>query len=420
MGNLIIIFISLIFSAFFSGLEIAFVTSNKLRIEVERKKGNISSKINSFLNKNPSHYIATMLVGNNIALVIYGIQMAIVLEPTIRNFIDADYAVLAIQTIISTLIILLTAEFLPKTMFRLNPNRFLNIFSVPVLFFFYLLYPISIVALKLSNILIKSTLKKGDSQNQIKHTFGRVDLDHYFTEMKTNSETPDDIEHDVKIFQNALDFSKLKLRECMIPRTEITALEVNNTISELKQKFIETGYSRILIYKDNIDKIIGFANSYDIYKNPDKIKTVLNQVHIVPETMPAQKLLKSLMEEKKSIAVVVDEFGGTAGMVTTEDILEEIFGEIEDEHDTTDLVEKKINDMEYIFSGRQEIDYLNEKYNLNIPDSDEYETLAGFIFFNYESMPRNGDIINIEPFEFKIIEASKTRIIEIKLINKHK
>lgn len=418
MNSLIIISISLIFSAFFSGMEIAFVSSNKLRIEVEKKQGRISSRITSFFNNNAGQYIATMLVGNNIALVIYGIQMAIILEPVILKFIGGDISVLLIQTIISTLLILVTAEFIPKTLFRLNPNGFLNIFSVPVLVFYYLFFPISIIALKISNKLIISILNSDNQTKPEKPLFGKIDLDFYINEMQKDTEEANGIEHDVKIFQNALDFSNVKLRECMVPRTEITALEVNEDINNLKQKFIETGLSRILIFENNIDNIIGYISSSDIFKNPEKIIDIIKEIPIVPESMPAQKLLKSLMEERKSIAIVVDEFGGTAGMVTNEDIFEEIFGEIEDEHDSTDLVEEKISENEYIFSGRQEIDYLNEKYNLNIPDSEEYETLAGFIFYHNESIPRPQDIIKISPFEIKILEASSTRILKVTVLIK--
>ncbi len=415
MTNLIIIIISLIFSAFFSGMEIAFISSNKLRIEVDRKKGLLSSKIISFFNNRSAQYIATMLVGNNIALVIYGIQMAILLEPLIIKFIEPELPVLIVQTIISTLIILVTAEFIPKTFFRLNPNRFLNIFSVPLIIFYYLLFPVARIALFLSNNLIKRLLQTNTDEDKNKPVFGKIDLDHYINEIQSNSEIEEDIEQDVKLFQNALDFSKVKLRACMVPRTEITALEINETISNLLQKFIDSGFSRILIYEENIDNIIGFVNTSDIFKEPSTIKEILKKILIVPESMPAQKLLASLLDERKSIAVVVDEFGGTAGMVTTEDIFEEIFGEIEDEHDTTDLVEQKINNKEYIFSGRHKIDYLNKKYKLNIPDSEEYETLAGFVFFHHESIPRVNETIIIDPFEFKILEASNTRIVTVKL-----
>lgn len=399
-------------------MEIAFISSNKLRIEVERKKGGMSSKIISFFNNRPAHYIATMLVGNNIALVIYGLQMAILLEPFIIKFIDTESVVLIVQTVISTLIILVTAEFLPKTLFRINPNRFLNIFSFPVLIFYYLLYPISRIALFLSDSLIKNVLHANTENINTKPVFGKIDLDHYISEMQSNSENIDEIEKDVKLFQNALDFSKVKLRECMVPRTEITALEITDSIPNLRHTFIETGYSRILIYEENIDNIIGFVNTSDIFKKPDSIKEILKKVLIVPESMPAQKLLASLLDERKSIAVVVDEFGGTAGMLTTEDIFEEIFGEIEDEHDTIDLVDKKINDKEFIFSGRYEIDYLNEKHKLNIPDSEEYETLAGFIFFHHESIPRVNETIIIEPFKIKILDASSTKIVKVKFINR--
>ncbi|MFA8435588.1 MAG: hemolysin family protein [Marinifilaceae bacterium] len=415
MSDLLIIVCMLALSAFFSGMEIAFVAANKLRMELDRKQNTLSSRIISIFTPNSGHYITTMLVGNNIALVVYGIVMAKILEPTISNWVETDSLILTLQTIISTLIILVTAEFLPKTLFRLNPNMALNLFALPVLFFYIVFYPVTSFTMFLSKKIIKKVLKgeiDEESENQV---FGKVDLDHFVQEGHDAQNIPTEEEHDIKIFRNALDFSKIKLRECTIPRTEIEALEINGDMEELKQRFIETGYSRILIYKETIDNIIGYVHSSVLFKNPQSIKAALSRIIIVPETMPAHKLLNLFTRENKSIAVVVDEFGGTAGMVTIEDIMEEIFGEIEDEFDTIDLIEQVVNEKEFIFSGRLEIDYLNDKYKLNLPESEDFETLAGLILFYHESIPNVNQILKIQNFRIKILEVTNTRIEKIHL-----
>ena len=416
--EVIIILISIIFSAFFSGMEIAFISSNKLRIEVDRKKGVLGSKIISFFTDNTKQYIATMLVGNNIALVIYGIIMAILLEPLIATFTQSEGLILAIQTIISTLIILVTAEFLPKTLFRINPNIALRVFVFPLIFFYILLYPITKLTMALSNSLLK--LFRGFSANESNgsNVFGRVDLNHLVSEIQHIEMDMLNDEHEIKIFQNALDFSNVKLRDCMIPRTEIVALENNCSVEDLKQKFIETGLSKILIYKESTDNVIGYINTRALFKSPEDIHPLINTMPIVPETMPAKKLLQSLIKQQKSIALVVDEFGGTSGIVTIEDILEEIFGEIEDEHDTSALTEEQISEYEFMFSGRLEIDYLNDKYHFDIPEKDEYETLAGFILYHYENIPNINDRIEIESFIIKILDVSETRIELLQLTKK--
>ena len=417
---MLIIIGSLIFSAFFSGMEIAFISSNKLRIELDKKQKLYPSQIISIFIKNPGQYIATMLVGNNIALVIFGIIMAIILKPFIIKFSSNEIAILIIQTIISTVIILFTAEFLAKALFMIRPNIALNIFSPPVLFFYIIFYPITKIIIWISNFLLKFLFNIKINKQQGKNVFGKVDLDNLINEGHSELKMDNQIEHNVKIFQNALDFSKVKLRECMVPRTEITALELNNSIEELKQKFIETGFSRIIIYKNNIDNIIGYINSKKLFEKPKNIKSKLVRVLIVPETMAANKLLSLFIKEKKSIAIVVDEFGGTAGMVTIEDIIEEIFGEIEDEHDVIELEEKQINENEFVFSGRLEIDYLNNKYNLNIPETGDYETIAGFILYHYESIPKINEKITIDSFTFKILKVTHTRLelVNLKKINK--
>lgn len=397
-------------------MEIAFVSANKLRIELDKKQGIFASRIVRIFINNQGQYISTMLVGNNIALVIYGILMAAILDPVIIEFTNSGMLILLIQTIISTLIILVTAEFLPKTLFRINPNKILNFFSVPVLLIYYLLYPISKLTIWISSFLLKLVLKVNINEEQEQTAFGKVDLDHMIDASKPEIETKDDIEHDIKLFQNALDFSKIKLRECVVPRTELIALEIESSIDKLKQKFIETGLSKILVYKETIDNIIGYVQSPDLFHNPKSINSMIKSLTIVPETMPANKLLNIFLKKHKSIALIVDEFGGTAGIVTIEDIMEEIFGEIEDEHDSVELQETKISENEYIFSGRLEIDYLNEKYHIEIPESEEYETIAGFILFNYEQIPNENDKINIAPFEFEILKVDNPRIELIKVV----
>ncbi len=417
MDYFFIILISLLFSAFFSGMEIAFISSNKLRLELEKKQKTFASRITSVFTRNPGQYIATMLVGNNIALVVYGITMALILEPPIHKLISSEVSVFIIQTIIATIIILITAEFLPKAIFRLKPNLILNALSIPVMAFYILLYPISKSIIGIGNFLMKYVLGTDVSSDKNNNVFGKVDLDHFVKESQNDFHEEDNLKNDIKLFQNALDFSTIKLRECMVPRPEIAAFEIDTPIEEVKQSFIETGFARILIYKNSIDNIIGYINSKDFFKNPKSIRSMLNRIIIAPETMVAQKLLGLFIKEKKSVAVVVDEFGGTAGMVTIEDIIEEIFGEIEDEHDTVDFEEKQLSDNEFIFSGRIEIDYLNDKYNLGIPKTDDYETLAGFIIYHHESIPKINENLTIGTFIFEIIKISKTRIDLVNLIN---
>ncbi|MFC2080972.1 hemolysin family protein [Bacteroidota bacterium] len=416
MNNLAIILVSLLFSAFFSGMEIAFISSNKLRIELDKKQGAFGSRIISFFTSKPGDYIATMLVGNNISLVIYGMVMAILLEPGIRLYINSDSFVLIIQTFISTLIILFAAEFLPKTIFRISPNIALKIFAIPVAVFYVLLYPISRLIIIVSQFILRNVMGVPREKNSYTNVFGKVDLDNLVSESSPDSGEKHESEHEIKFFQNALVFSNVRLRDCMVPRTEIVALEETSSIEELSQKFIETGISKILIYKESTDNIIGYINSKELFKSPADLHSMVLSIPHVPETMPANKLLQSFIRDHKSISVVVDEFGGTSGVVTMEDILEEIIGEIEDEHDTSELTEKKVNENEFIFSARHEIDYINEKYLLDIPKTDDYETLAGFILTNYESIPKLNERITIEDFSFRVLEVSETRIELVQLI----
>ena len=416
MSLFVIILITILLSAFFSGMEIAFVSANKLRLELDKQSEPFNSKILKLVTADAGKYIATMLVGNNIALVIYGIAFATLLEPFFKVYVQSETAILLLQTIVSTIIILIFAEFLPKTLFRLFPNSLLKLFSLPLAFFYILFYPVTRFAIAITNVLLKRVMKTDVTANKKNPVFKRIDLDEFVNETDNiHIKKKEDIDTEVKLFKNALDFSKVKLREVMVPRTEIEMLDINTSIDELRQKFVETGYSRILFYKNNIDDIVGYIHSSVLFQNPKTIKPYMKNVLIVPETMPANKLLSTFIQEHLSIAIVVDEFGGTSGMVTSEDILEEIFGEIEDEHDTKEIIEKKISDTEYILSGRSEIDLLNEKYYFDIPETEDFETLAGFILFHHESIPKINSVIKIDIFQFKILKATNTKIELVKL-----
>jgi CBS domain containing-hemolysin-like protein len=405
----ILIGLSILFSALFSGMEIAFVSANKLRIELDRKQGSLSSNIIHLFISKPGQYIATMLVGNNIALVIYGIQMAVLLEPHLAIYFESELGILLSQTIISTAIILVTAEFLPKSIFRLHPNGFLNFFALPMFFFYVLFYPISKASAWVSLRFIRLLVGKGFRVNREAYIFGRIDLDHLVEE----ASSPDikmEEQQEFRIFQNALEFSEVKVRECMIPRTDIDAIDVESTVAELRDKFIESNYSRLPVYSGNIDNVIGYVSSKDLFRKPQSIKSKLLRIEFVPETMLAHKLLAHFIKEHKSIAIVVDEFGGTAGLVTIEDIIEEIFGEINDEHDSTQFVEKQLGENEYLLSGRLEVEYLNEKYSLEIPVSDEYDTLAGFVLTMYQNIPTPNMVIVLDKFKIKVVKMVGTRI----------
>lgn len=412
---LILIPITLLLSAFFSGMEIAFISANKLKIEVDSKAGNFLAKMIGFFVKRPSKYIGTMLVGNNIALVVYGILMGSLLDPKIAVYISNNALTLFISTVISTLIILVTAEFLPKVIFRINPNAALSFFAVPVWIFFIVLYIPVFLIIGISELILKYIFKVDLSNQEL--NFAKIDLDHFIEESYSNVEG-DQMENEVHIFRNALDFfSEVKARDCMIPRTEIAAIEVNASIDELTKILIESGRSKILVYKENIDEIIGYIHSFELFKEPKNINSILRPVLIVHESQEADEIMKQLISERKSIAVVVDEFGGTSGILTLEDIIEEIFGDIEDEFDSEDLIEIKLSDTEYELSARLEIDYLNDKYNLNLPESEDYETLGGLITSLHESIPNKNEIIRLEGLVFKIKEVSNSRIETIKLIS---
>ncbi len=418
-SGFLFILISLIFSAFFSGMEIAFVSANRLKIEVDKKQKNASSGIIKIFTNNPGQYISTMLVGNNIALVIYGIFFAKAAEPYIEKWVSTnDFVILLIQTLMSTLLILVTAEFLPKTIFKQNSNFFLSKLAFPVLIFYILLYPFAKFSIWFSVWFI--SLFKGRKVNfdKGKTSLKKVDLDYFLAETEDITDESSDTSGDVKIFKNALDFSETKVRECMIPRNEIVAENISSEIELVKKKFIESGFSKIFIFKENIDNIIGYVHTLAIFKQSKTIKSALTQMPIVPETMQANKLLNKLLKEHKSVALVVDEFGGTSGIVTMEDIIEEIFGEIKDEHDADIYTEQQINEKEYLFSGRIEIDYLNEKYKFEFPESEEFETLAGYIFFLFEQIPQVNEIIETDKYLFEVIEISGPKIEKVRVIVK--
>ncbi|MBN3035794.1 MAG: HlyC/CorC family transporter [Bacteroidales bacterium] len=413
-----VILVALVFSAFFSGMEIAFISSNKLRIELDRNRGLLSARILSSFVKKPSRILGTFLLGNNIALVVYGIAMASVLEPFIIKWLPdhliSESVILLVQTVISTLFILFFAEFLPKVLFRINSNAILNFFAVPVQVIYILLYPVVLTVIGLSELILRKLFRmKFTAQD---YAFSPVDLDHFLKEFSPDQEEKGDLNQELQIFQNAIEFRKVRLRECLVPRTEMVAIDKDASIRELRDKFIESGHSKILVYHENTDHIIGYTHSYDLFTNPETITSIIRHIPIVPETMLANTVLKMLLKEQKSVAVVVDEFGGTSGLVTMEDLIEEIFGEIEDEYDTEELVERKISEREFLFSARLEIDYLNEKYHLGLPESDEYETLGGLIIHIQQSIPRKGDRIIMPPVTFIIEEAGDTRIEEVRLI----
>ena len=408
MSSGLFIFIFLLLSAFFSGMEIAFVSANKLKVELDKQSGMRYSRFLEGVLQSPAKFIATMLVGNNIALVVYGVMMAKLLEPTIEQYTQSSFLVLLIQTIISTLVILVTAEFLPKAFFRINPNQFLKVFAIPLFFFYYLLWPIVRITIFMSKIglrIIGAPLEEEDA------VFRKIDLEEYLK--SSSKDEQDDVE--VQMLQNALDFSSVKVRECMVPRTEIVAVDLSQSIDDLAKVFVKTKLSKVLVFEENIDHIIGYAHSIEMFKNPSSIRSILLPIPIVPESMLANELMETFTKERKAVAVVVDEFGGTSGMITIEDVMEEIFGEIEDEHDEEQLTEEILSSGELRLSARLEVDYLNEKYNLDLPESEAYETLGGLLVENFESIPNQGAEITIGNYTFTAEQVSETRIEKVLL-----
>ncbi|MDG2193968.1 MAG: hemolysin family protein [Polaribacter sp.] len=406
-----IIVISILLSAFFSGMEIAFVSANKLHIELEKKKKGFIAKMLRSLTEKPSKFITTMLVGNNISLVVYSYFMGRLIVSLLPVEALNEFFVLLIQTIISTLLILITAEFLPKAIFRIYANEALKFFAVPAYFFYILFHYISSFITSISDFLLRVFLKTAVDEQQ--KEFSKEELGNYITEQLETGNEEDNVDSEIQIFQNALEFHKVKAREIMVPRTEMLAVDIHERISNLKQTFIDTGFSKILVYKNSLDDIIGYVSAFELFKKPKLIRSILLPVEIVPESMIINDVLNTLIKKRKSIAIVLDEYGGTSGMITVEDVVEELFGEIEDEHDSQILLDKKIAEQEYHFSARLEVDYLNDEYNLNIPKEEAYETLGGFIINYTENIPELGAELQIENFLIKILKVSSSKIEEI-------
>jgi CBS domain containing-hemolysin-like protein len=406
--------ITVAFSAFFSGMEIAFVSVNKLRFEMDKTKGTTSS-ILSYFFRHPNNFISTMLVGNNIALVIYGILMAQIINAyLLGEWITNEFVLVLLQTIISTLIILMAGEFLPKTLFKINPGLMLKVCAYPAFLCYVILYPMSWITSGLSYFFLRLFRIKINKEASDK-AFTKVDLDYFVQSGIENAEDEKELDAEVKIFQNALDFSTIKIRDCIVPRTEIVAVDKDTTLEELKSLFVESGLSKIIVYDGNIDNVIGYIHSSEMFRNPKNWYANITQVPIVPETMAAHKLMKLFMQQKKTIAVVVDEFGGTAGIVSLEDLVEEIFGDIEDEHDNNSYVCKQIGEHEYILSARLEIEKVNETFDLDLPESDEYLTVGGFILSRYQSFPKLHELIEIDNYHFKIVKVTATKIELVRL-----
>lgn len=402
------------FSAFFSGMEIAFVSVDKLRFELDRKRG-VSSRVLTLFFKNPNNFISTMLVGNNIALVIYGILMAqIIGDNLLAGFITNHFVVVLLQTLISTLVILVTGEFLPKTLFKINPNLVLRVCAIPLFFCYIILYPISKFSSGISYLFLRLFGLKVTKDDSAK-AFTKIDLDYFVQSSIDNADSKEELDAEVKIFQNALDFSTIKIRDCIVPRTEVVAVGLTASVEELKSRFVESGISKMIVYEGNIDNIIGYIHSSEMFRNPKDWRDNVKEVPIVPETMAAHKLMKLFMQQKKTIAVVVDEFGGTAGIVSLEDLVEEIFGDIEDEHDNTSYICKEIAQGEYVLSGRLEIEKVNETFGLELPESDDYLTVGGLILHQYQSFPKLHELITVGNYQFKIIKVTATKIELVRL-----
>ncbi|MBI9040465.1 hemolysin family protein [Lutibacter sp.] len=409
--DIVVILISILLSAFFSGMEIAYVSANKFQIELEKKKEGFTSRILGKLTAKSSKFITTMLVGNNIALVVYSFSMGKFLTDLLPNGTFNEIGILIIHTVISTLVILVTAEFLPKAIFRIYANETL-VFLAPVTYVFYIIFHyISNFITFISDFFLKIIF---NSDKDIQQTeFSKEELGNYISTQLEHSNGSDDVDSEIQIFQNALEFDTVKAREIMIPRTEIVAVDIKENISALKKLFIETGYSKILVYNESLDDILGYAHAFELFKKPKNIKSILLPVEFVPESMMINNVLNILIKKKRSISVVLDEFGGTSGVITVEDIVEELFGEIIDEHDTVELLENQINNREFEFSARLEVDYLNENYNLNIEEDEAYETLGGFIVYHNEDIPKQDEIIKINNLHFKMLKVDSSKIMEV-------
>jgi len=411
--ELIIVIVSILLSAFFSGMEIAFVSANKMHIELEKKREGFIPKILKVITQKSSKFITTMLVGNNISLVIYSYYMGKFLIRILPLSSFNEFSILLVQTIISTILILVTAEFLPKAIFRIYANEVLKIFAIPAYIFYYLFHFFSEFITAISDFFLRVFFKTNAYEEQTE--FSKEELGNYINEQLETGSIDYDFDSEIQIFQNALEFQNLKAREVMVPRTEIISVEIHETVSNLKNAFIKTGLSKILVYKSSLDDVVGYVNAFELFKTPKTIKSILLPLELVPESMMINDVLNALMKKRKSVAVVIDEYGGTSGMITVEDIVEELFGEIEDEHDSQEFLEEKINDSKFNFSARLEIDYLNEEYHLNILKSEAYETLGGFIIEHTENIPEEKELIEIDNLEFKILKMSGAKIDEVSL-----
>lgn len=414
ISSIIEILITMVLSAFFSGMEIAFVSSNRMLAEMDKEKNGLSQRLIRFFYRHPNGFVSTMLVGNNIVLVIYGILFARIFDSTVFSGVDVGWRV-TLDTILSTLIMLFTGEFLPKTFFKSSPNKLLSFFAPAAALFYVVLWPISKISTFLSRVMLRLVGIRIDREVSEK-SFTKVDLDYLLQSSIDSTPKGDEVDDEVKIFQNALDFPDTKVRDCMIPRTEINAVDMDDcSVDELKQKFIESGNSKIVVYKGDIDHVVGYIHSSEMFRKPKRWQDSIRKMPFVPETMAAQKLMRIFLQQKKSLGVVVDEFGGTSGLVSLEDIVEEIFGDIQDEHDNDNLVAKKLDDNNYVFSGRMEIDTANDRFGLDLPESDEYMTISGLILHEYQSFPKLNEVINVGRYSFKILKSTATKIELVKL-----
>lgn len=426
MNDWIIVTITLFFSALCSGLEIAFNSSNRLQLEVDLKKNKFSAKVLSLFFRHQSHFITSLLIGNNIANIIYGIAMARILRPValwmLPQSLEVEFVILLIQSILSTLLVLVVAEFLPKILFRINPNAILSFFAFPTVVCFYLLYPLTIIYLGIAYLIIRVFF--GMKMDQQEYKISTVDLDDYITGFADQAEADEDVQQEIQLFQNAMDFGQVKLRECMGPRNEIESVKITDDLQVLKDRFEETKHSKLIVYQDNIDNIVGYIHLNDVvdalaHRRDVTAATLVRSIDFFPETYTADRLLKHFIQKHQGIAVVVDEFGGTSGIVSMEDVIEEIFGEIEDEYDEEEETEKVIKDDTFVFSARLEIDYLNETYDLDLPVSDDYETLAGMILHYYENIPETGDELTIGNYRVKVLKATDMKLEEVELKRIH-
>lgn len=402
------LFVALVFSAFFSAMEIAFLASNRLKIEVDKTKGTLLSKLQTIFYRNESKIIAFILLGNNVSLVVYGISAAKLLGPILMGWgIESEAGLLLLQTLFSTILVLVAAEFIPKSLVQYSPNRFLKIGTFPLFILYLILFVPTHIILAISWAVLKAF---GYDQKTNQKVFSKVDLEHFVDDISERMDSEEVSSEDMNLLKNALDFSNVKARDCMIPRTEIIAVDIDDSLDTVMQLFIAKGLSKVIIYRDSIDNIIGYVHSYDLFKSPQSIKQILLPIHFVPSVTTGEELLSKFTEQSGNIAIVSDEYGGTAGIVTLEDVIEEIFGEIEDEHDKDDLVEDKVSETHYRFSARVEIDYLNEQYQLNIPESEDYETLGGLILFELANIPEKNSKLKMDGFSFVVEEVTDRRI----------